>query len=288
MHKILIRQRNELYRFLQFEFRDHADGSLNIIFDRVYEDTKSLSWTSERMTVTETDETDGSKLRVSYHPTGRINFHGMSSAAPIFGEPLFEVTRPQLLFIASVPTIDRLDRLTNPAEADTIVQLPDDFGRLTFSVSLVPTDFQACEPQLLAVNYDGWFGISIRVEPPIEIPEGAERHIIRMVSLSGPYTTQQCSQEQALINVHQKNTQSTGLITSWEPREAVYRLIFAVPMRVPPRLIVRFEDENIVAEVLPPTRPATAAAEIRFKARGPSGYIKTFQPIAEISLHARM
>ena len=44
MHRLLVRHREQLYRFLNFEFKDHADGSLYLVFNRESRGTARIDW----------------------------------------------------------------------------------------------------------------------------------------------------------------------------------------------------------------------------------------------------
>jgi hypothetical protein len=60
----------------------------------------------------------------------------------------------------------------------------------------------------------------------------------------------------------------------WEPKQGEYRFIFSVPTRVPPEFSIEFVDPKIKAEIV-----RTTKSEPRFRARGPAGYLKSFQSI---------
>ena len=225
------------------------------------------------------------KLHISYHTSGRVNFHG-ATAQPIFCEPLFALTQPQNIGCISVPGATALSPAAD-AEGFATVELPTELdGRITFHLTLMPPGASPLPGTLAVINYENWFGIAMLVAPlPFEIPEDLGSHVIKAFPTKGKYASQQLSCDQALISFHQKRANTpASIVTSWQPASGVYRIVFAVPMRVPPRATIQFANPRVTAEIDRVTR-----SEIRFKARGPTGYIKSHpEPIVHFELDAEL
>ena len=59
-------------------------------------------------------------------------------------------------------------------------------------------------------------------------------------------------------------------------------------MRVPPALKIEFIDPTLIAEPQPPVVLNADTAELRFKIRGPSGYLNEMPPYKSIVLDAQL
>jgi hypothetical protein len=286
LDKLNLKYRGKAYKLLGVDFRDRNDGSLNIIFDRRHFGVKNIRWSPDgNEPVIITTLSDNEKVRISYHTSGRVNFHGSGSRS-IYCEPLFNITCPQFLALYSIPDINRLDPVRAGDEALPAIEIEDEFvGRLTFEIALVPHtyDFLGQGPTSL-IGYREWFGLAItRLRFPFDIRPGLEDHFHTCTSRAGMFEAQNISKHEALIKFHQKRAGTDGCVNYWEPNEGSHRVIFACPMRIPPRLVIEFENKSLIADVTHAT-----VSEIRFRVRGPGGYLKTPPVISKLSLDARM
>ncbi|MCV0425776.1 MAG: hypothetical protein K5905_09900 [Roseibium sp.] len=162
-------------------------------------------------------------------------------------------------------------------------------SRLSISLLLVPDGFQFHVPPAALIAFQNLFGIAVVFEEAaLPIPDGLERHVVRCFPKQGPFENQQRRQDQALIEFHQKLQGVQNLICFWNANTGIYRIVFSVPMRAAPKLNVTFRDKSIWAELLPPTKAVTQTAELRFKAVGKSGVLKTPQAIESITLDAEL
>lgn len=284
MYKLLISYKNNKYKFLAFELRDHIDGSLNIVFDRDKLGSERMTWTSEPGSTPASYNSGSEKLRISYHASGRINFHGIKSQA-IYGDPTFAINSFQWLSYISVPKIESLTLVKKISPSDTIIKLPSNLeGRVTFSVIIGPVGGDLNFSPLVVVTYQNWFNLIISLDSfPLKIPSGLENHVLKAVPSKGLYVSQQVSTDEALIAFNQIKTNLKSLITSWEPNEGVYRIVFNVPMRIPPRLNIEWVHTGIKTDIVKKTR-----SEIRFRAKGRGGYLKSIQQIKSIELDAEL
>jgi hypothetical protein len=252
MRRILLKQAGQLYRLLQYELRDHADGSLYIIVDR------------------QSDVSGAKPKRISYHASGRVEFHGIDMPALYF-EPVFEVTRQQPLFALHFPTIEKLNPVM-PESGDFQIEVADDFcGPYKFEVSIGPSGILSSNGEF-AISYQGLLDIKLRPGQFPELPEPHRSllttHFIFLPVQRGAFVTQQISKYEALIAFHQKKVGYTGIIPYWNPSNGAYRFIYSVEMRVAPKINVKFVDSNYVAVV-----EHCTPAEVRFRAKGPGGFV---------------
>jgi hypothetical protein len=230
------------------------------------------------------------KFRISYHATGRVNFHEHSGAS-IFCEPIYAISRAQNLAYISVPKFERLTTETAIRESDTVLEMSTEADqRLTFHLIIAPENHHIDHHPLAVVTYRGWFSIAIVVGAvPFGIPNGEEEKVIVATPEVGLFDVQQAREDQALIRVHQKRINSVGQILYWKQSSGEYRLIFSVPMRRPPGARIRFKNPETTAKVERPVRIAgTGTSEIRFTAWSRGGRLKSFQPIESVELDAEL
>jgi hypothetical protein len=186
-----------------------------------------------------------------------------------------------------LPELATLTPSTSRDHGFATIELPSEIsGRISFHLALVSIGANPHPETLIVINYEKWFGIAVILAPsPVVISNNLESHVIKAFPAQGPYASQQVGQDQALISFHQKRTDMpASIVTSWEPKEGVYRFVFAVPMRVPPRLTIEFANPILEACIIRVT-----CSEIRFKVRGPGGYIKSHpEPIVRVELSAEL
>jgi hypothetical protein len=105
----------------------------------------------------------------------------------------------------------------------------------------------------------------------------------------GPYASQQCSQEQALIDYHQCKTGSSAEVLYPPNGEGVRRLIFSVPMRIPPEVTIIPHDPNLEV-VLIDRDVRLGRAEVRFKLvnRKTKAVVRSSEPILSFELNAEL
>ena len=270
MRRIILRTETAAYRAFGFDFRQDKDGSLYI----------------ETKTAKTLDGSGGQSVRISYHATGRINYVGAINET-LFGEPTFAISKPLPLMCLSLGSVDRLPLATDRRDDDMLFRCPKPVGeRLSLHLWITPSDSPLQHTDAAAVTYDGWFSIQILSGPPPKMDLRPDEN--RVVVLESPHKEQAVSQEKALIFVHQKTTGSNDLIMYWEAANHCVRLIFAVPMRIPPALTVEFAETGLEVVPLEPIIRNTATAELRFKVRGPGGFLTVPPTITKLMLDAEL
>ena len=288
MDKILIRQRESVYKFLNFEFEDERRGSLYIVFDR-FGKGPGTTWGSRTGNIPTSYDKEEEKFRISYHPCGHVRFHNVGgNPKSIHCEPIYAITKKQPLVFISIPRLESLDLAVTVEGKDAIFDWPEDVsGRITFWIELGPPNLEnPFEPNTMpfaAVTYGQWFTIFISLGLfPSQIPEGVpEQGVIKMVP-DQDFVAERITEEQAVINFHQaKHGMKHREVITFQHTTGVHRIVFAVPMRVPPQLIVEFIDTRLSAEVI-----ECKTYEVKFKVRGPGGYIKNWVAIKGFILDA--
>ena len=166
MGRILIKFNKCIYRLLDFDL-SHSDGSFYVVFVRQGQTDKH--WRGEinlvKKEVTASSATTEEKprgARVSYHASGFIKYHNLSIQG-IYGEPIFQITKPFGFFRYSVPSVEKLDIYTNPAsEGDIVLEMPETLGgRINFDCIIAPWDFLFSDSFGVSIRYEGLFSFSV-------------------------------------------------------------------------------------------------------------------------------
>jgi hypothetical protein len=288
--RVLLDWRQHLHRFLSFTFDDGpaGDGSLYIVLDR----TSRRRWdpaTDAPLTRQGIAKYPAlPKLKLSYHATGRIHVSGRpgSRDARRYGEPTFAVSQSLPLFGVSVPGPEVLDPFREVINATDFVAKPHeaDQERRSFWLWILPDRDDAVPIGAFVVRYDGWFRIAVVPSPdhpPLQ--SGAELAVITMFPNEGLFPRQVLDRHQALGFFHKKITGSDDQVFYWNPNKREFRVIFAMPMRAPPRLEVELEDPNLRVEVLKATE-----SEVCFVVIGPAGRLSSPPRLVKIIASAEL
>ncbi len=285
-YRILIRFQNQNYRFLGFEFRDDVDGTLIMVFDRKNSDPNVWSFSNKPDSGTPINGKWLDKFRMSYHPSGLVNYHG-SSANPIFCEPIYDITIPQTIAWISIPSIGSLRQYNKESLTNNILELPSNpEERITFRLVMLPDSFEFDTAPLVLVNYSKIFSLAIYLDSfPLKIPDEFNDLVITAAPSRGQFDTQQISEEQAFSEFHHLDNPSPDNLCFWD--KGVYRIILKSPMRVAPRLEVDFLDPSIEPEIFSVVK-RRERVEIKFRARGKGGILNNFPcPIRGYLLDSR-
>lgn len=123
---------NAVYRLLSAQLNLRGDGSLYVSFARAGDTDSSVKIRLSKSGVSVSEPENQKKgFRLSYHPTGLLNFHHIS-AGSVQMEPLAAITRREPLIDISIPDVSRLDPEDGPTEDASVVDLPP--GRITLTL----------------------------------------------------------------------------------------------------------------------------------------------------------
>lgn len=272
--RIYVRQNGITYKFLRIAQQSEGSIYITVLRDEEHGDG-AMRWDRENgCFVPDPSATPGHR-RVSYHVSGRVNYHSLVSSPPLFFEPLFDITQHNHFLLISVPHISRLSAAeTEPAEDSQVPAAVIDLdatvtGRVTFelTVASLDDDCQELHPYL-RLGYDTFAFFLCLATLPLPIPDEMAQHFI-YAAPRGLLKTQFCGRFEAELAYHQKRN-GPGIIIYGPDERGVYTLYPSVVMRVTPHAIFHFSDPTLVAEVVgKESRPN----KIRFRIRGPGGYI---------------
>ncbi len=290
MGRILLTRNGNTYRLLNFDL-SHSDGSFYIAFVRQGKTDKH--WHGEinignknvvNMVALSEEKLKGAS--VSYHASGFINFHNLRNQG-VYGEPIFKITKPFGFFSYSVPSIEKLDIYKKTvSENDIVLEIPEALvGRVNFDCVIAPWDFVNSTTQGIGIRYEGLFSFSVFVHTnPLLTLSELDNHFHYLTPLAGIYSESAFNKETALLNFHQKIHNTRNLIIYSPNKEGFYRIIFSVPMRIPPEVHIEFEENGLYAEIL-----ELSYTNLKFKVKDRFGQtIKNEVKIKSIELSAEL
>ncbi|MDO8607308.1 MAG: hypothetical protein Q7R40_12295 [Phaeospirillum sp.] len=263
-----LRHGDKTFRLLSAEVK-LSDGSLYVSLVRAGNTDSAMTATLSVGSLSVSSPTMAQKgFRLSYHPSGRINFHHISGG-PIFMEPLFHITRPEPLIDISVPDVTRLDVASRIGPDDAVVDVLG--GRLTFTVVIAPWDIPLSNfPVLWAWSWRPLFSLWLLESPlpPEPLVKNLPEHFHYIPRPHGLFESQPVGQENALVAFHQALHGVKSDILYAPNGEGICRLVFVVPMRIAPRVELCLRDLGLRAEITEVT-----TTEVRYRVRDPKNRI---------------
>jgi hypothetical protein len=249
--RLLVRQEATWRRFLSIKLGMRGDGSLYVSFDRKWADNELHSWSvGQQQSITKT-QAQSKEVRLSYHPTGMLNPHGLSGGAT-YNDPLFAVSRPVHLITVSIPSVDRLDLFEGDVGPnDAALELPNG-RRLDFEVFVAPAEPSSLPGTIFQVSWTGLMSVVVtQVVLPTElIPPQEQNHFIFLRRTSGDHDEQVVRRDEAFIRFHQRITGHPDLLIYGPNGEGTYLMVFSVPMRVMPLATILPHAPDCVAHIL--------------------------------------
>jgi hypothetical protein len=283
--KILLSIGETIYSFLTYQLED-ADGSFYIFIQRGGRNHEHLQFSSNdpRVLRLPLEHGRGRRKKISYHSSGCVRYHNTDFSAKYF-EPLLCLTRPNAIGSFVVPSVSRLDILDGlPTDDDFVLEVTEYSEPIEFHFLIAPWDFHIASHHV-AVRYEGLFAFILELShPTIAIPQEAMGHFIFAVPEQGVFEQQAIDKHNALISFHQRLNKARDLILYSPNKEGVYKIICAVPMRIPPQAEITFLDSQYSAEVIQATESV-----VKFHVKNQHGHtVKQEVPITSVALHAEL
>jgi hypothetical protein len=287
---ILIKNKNIVYRLIYYKL-ESFDGSFYINFVRKGKAEKKWTYkidSENRINeLTQIDEEIRKGADVSYHSSGYINYKNVHSM-PIFGEPIFNITKPLTFIIYSIPSIKKLDIYQDIlSENDFVLVLDDIFlDRINFECIIAPWNYIIKnELPVISIRYNNLFSLNILLRiNNLQIPDDLMNCFNFACPSEGVYKRPVCDKGEAILYFHQKIMNSNDIIIYSPNSLGIYRMIFAAPMVIPPKINIAFEEKDYWAEVL-----NISKTNARFRVKDKYGQtIKRESKIKEIILNAEL
>ncbi len=250
MVKILIRHDSLIYRFL--DIQRNKDGSVYLSVDR----TPPSSGEHYQKTYCDSDFTPvlpaAGPRKLSYHTTGRVNYHGLISDLTSFFEPLVDITQENPVLAISVPSVLSLDLFTDELDTEIVCMIQvDHMGRFDLGVTLAPPMFRSENFQGVALNWDNF---ALLLHPvALDLVPPNPKHFM-YVAPPSKFGNQRISRNQAeLAYVQGKN--ETEIVIRGPNNLGHYTMYFGVEMRVAPKVTVEMADSSYRFELLSNDKP---------------------------------
>ena len=263
------------------------DGSLYLFLVRDGVSDHLLSWDESSQEPKRRDFTNpiNKTRKISYHASGLVLYHN-TNLQKTFCEPLCAISSVNKFVFYVIPRLEKLSPISCVDEKDFVFEL-NQSEPIQFSFNVAPWQ-HVSQNVHFAIRFRDLFALIVEVAPPtIEIPPGLADYVTIAAIKNPEIDSPIISEPEAFILFHKKlNATQTAVVYSPNSK-GEYRIICAVPMRIPPRLEVKFVDDTYVAEQLPP-HPKRGNSEVRFRVRGKGGYVKHEVQIASFVLDAEL
>ncbi len=246
--KLRLRHREKLYRFLGIE--QAGDWSIVITWDRRRNGTSIQHWSPHSTEILESNAGD-EPMRLTYHTSGQVNFHGWVKRSPAYFEPLSMLAEARIVIAFSIPEASRLDRLEKAlGSSEPVLDLLDEIGdeRFTVGVAFCPRDLASPPNVMMRIDYDVFSILLLRI-PDFRFPPTLAEHF-HHVAAEGVFAGRPVGKDAAMLAYHQKRVGASSLGIYPPNGEGVYTLFTSVEMRVVPQVTIIFSDTALRVEVL--------------------------------------
>jgi len=263
MKRIVFRYKNEYFLFAKFK-RASSDGSFLWWFKRTSKSQEQFFYTVDS-TLKELSQIKNEKekrIGISYHSTGCIHYKSAYNNAKIYAESLLDINQYFTFGLYSVPNITTLNKVSkSKITKDTvIVEFIEDEcyqQRITFSLTLAP--YIKADTALLKIDYpDEKFSVLLNIENSSLLSTNYIQDAFVFMKPEGLFEKQQSiaspvmkkffnqnekyDEEWALIKYHQKANSTNEIIVYEYNQNYEYRMVFSVPMRIPPKINIVFDN----------------------------------------------
>jgi len=261
-YRILVSHREVLYKFATF-LLSHSDGSF--YFHLVRKGKSASYWiygldlgAAAVEDLTEVEEARRKGIDISYHSSGLIHYKNTSNEK-IAGEPLHHVTQHFCFAKYSIPAIYKLDVHQKAlTDSDFVITLPPNLtGRIQFSVCVSPLH----EPQIVRAEYGvnilfpQLFSVNVVLDREcLPVPKKLSESFVFVTPRQGLFHSQPMNKDFALTEFHKKLTGSKGIIVYAPNDKGLYRVVFSVPMRIPPKIDIEFMVSGFTVDIVEKTK----------------------------------
>ncbi len=287
--KVLVKQNNKYYYLFNLEL-SVSDGSLYISFPRKgvnYEYNKVDIDNDEIISILNKKDQIPRTKAVSYHTSGFIHYKNLNTKG-IYGEPIFEITKLFTFIHYSVPKISLLDEyLENVNNNDHIIEAPvwADL-RNNFSISIAPENSEFKSIASFGITIKNLCDILVFINNiVITLPKNIEQHFVHLMPSKGLFDKPKYPQSDSQLFFHQKINNVQDVIIYRPNGEGIYKMFFAVPMRIAPKVKIQFSDPKLTAILVDDkTRTNTT---LTFKVKdNKNNFVKEPKDIVNIELDA--
>ena len=251
-----------LYRLFSAWLNLRGDGSFYVSFARAGETDSGVvaRLDADGVSVSE-PQTQPKGFRLSYHPTGQLNYHDIS-AGPVLMEPLAAITHREPLVDVSIPDVSRLDPVAALPEDASVIELPAD-RRITLTLAVDRADAAMEETDIWAWTWAPAF--SLRAYPsslPEALADSLPKHFHYVGRRSDVSGAPRMDQESAKAQLFQRLVDGRGDVRFSPDGSGQCRIVYVVPMRIPPDVRIELHDSTLLPELVEVT-----TTELKYRAR---------------------
>lgn len=289
--KVLVKQNNKYYYLFNLEL-SISDGSLYISFPRkgVNYEYKKLDINNDGViNISNKKEQIPKTKAISYHASGFIHYKNLE-AKGIYGEPIFGITELFTFIHYSVPKISLLDEyLDDIKNTDHIIEAPVWVDlRNNFSISIAPENSEPKNVANFGLTIKNLCNILVFINNiVITLPQNMDQHFVHLTPSEGLFNNQKYPQSDSQLFFHQKINNIQDVIIYRPNGEGIYKMFFAVPMRIAPKVKIQFSDPKLTAILMDDkTRTNTT---LTFKVKdNKNNFVKEPKDIINIELDAEL
>lgn len=283
--RIILSTGKGLFHLANFALK--GDGSLYLILvrDGVSDHSISRDKASSEPQRQNFSSPRSKTKKISYHASGLVRFHDTNIQSTI-REPISAIMSINPLVSYVLPNIEKLNIISKITDTDFVFELKE-VRPIQFSFIIAPWQHVSHEINC-SIRFQELFALIVEVSSPeCEIAPPLIDYVTLSVVPNSILNSSMMREDEAFVAFHQKFNKTQKTIIYSPNSEGVYRIICASPMRVSPRLEVKFFDESYVAEQLPP-HPKRGNSEVKFRVKGKGGWVTREVQIASIILDAEL
>lgn len=262
--KILLEYAGHVYRFLDIQLE--KDGSVYVSLDRKPRDPANRLTRKPGDTAFKPASQPEGPRKLSYHTTGRVNYHGLISATSGFFEPLVDLTGPNSVLLISVPScplLDRYEAVIDP-HLDCFVPIESP-GRFTVCLTFAPSGYS----DLAGVRFD--FGNFVLLVHPVSVdlsPPSPEHFVY--AAAPSLFENQRLGKNEAEL-AYVQGEGGAGIVVTGPNGRGEYTMYFSVVMRTPPRVRVDLTNPKDKFELINNEHPH----KLTFRIHGKSALVRS-------------
>lgn len=292
--RLLVIHAGQRYRFLSID-SSTRDGSLVIIIRREGEGSITYQWGTrpEVQTPVQTELPPGrsKNKKITVHQSGRINFHEIGQN--IYIEPLTAITKTACIYRYRIPKISHLTPFDSAPDAEDcdfdLSALADESH--SFSLYVGPANV-ASNSHAVKLAYLSRYAFLIALDTETYIPpSNFLEHFVTLKPERGTVGSQVMSEDQALIAYHQALNETKELVIYGPNGAGVWQVVFAVPMRIAPKMTIEIDDPTLYVDegdIERDLRVATAMVRFKVRNRAAKAVVQTPVAFRSISLDANL
>lgn len=265
-----IKFKNTTYHFLKIT--QVNDGSLIFSLPHIRPSFKKITQvlngtqTAKGITTSVVDQQpspvlDNHNVYITYHTTGRVNYHGMSFS-PNYMQPLVSLTKVNPFFLLSVASLDCFTPVdtSNRARSNMTIDLSACAEtRINMILSVTPLDFQPTEncANIILVKYDQLYQVMIEfVDDAHSFHFGSlyePLDCVKMKFHNSFFEEQLMPVGEACIKYMQKLYQTNDVIITPPNGEGILSMYYVCEMRRAPFIKIEFANKNHVIKLISKT-----------------------------------